>query len=58
MDLQDIFAMDCETICIFLVLFFSLAIFEFFSKIIKLVNTKFLSDSRIAQLRSDMYGNS
>ena len=36
------FCHDRETICIFLVLFFSLAFFEFFSKIIKLANTKFL----------------
>ena len=40
------FCHDHETIRIFLVLFFSLAFFEFFqilSKIIKLANTKFLS---------------
>ena len=50
------FCHDRETIRIFLVLFFSLAFFEFFSKIIKLANTKFLSDSSIAELRFDMYG--
>ena len=51
------FCHDRETIRIFLVLFFSLAFFEFFQRlIIKLANTKFLSDSSIAQLRSDMYG--
>ena len=50
------FCHDRETIRIFLVLFFSLAFFEFFQRlIIKLANTKFLSDSSIAQLRFDMY---
>ena len=56
MDLQDNFAMIVKSFAFFLVLFFSLAFFEFFSKIIKLANTKFLSDSSIAQLRFDMYG--
>ena len=50
------FCHDRETIRIFLVLFFSLAFFGFFSKIIKLSNTEFLSDSSIAQLRFNMYG--
>ena len=49
-DLQDNFAMIVKPFAFF---WYSSSVF---SKIIKLVNTKFLSDSRITQLRFDMYG--
>ena len=54
MDLQDNFAMIVKPFAFFW--YSSLAWLSSFSKIIKLANTKFLSDSSIAQLRFDMYG--
>ena len=55
MDLQDNFAMIVKPFAFFW--YSSLAwLSSSFLKIIKLVNTKFLSDSNIAQLRFDMYG--
>ena len=55
-DLQDNFAMIVKLFAFFW--YSSLAwLSSSFSKIIKLANTKFLSDSSIAQLRFDMYGN-
>ena len=54
-DLQDNFAMIVKLFAFFW--YSSLAwLSSSFSKIIKLANTKFLSDSSIAQLRFDMYG--
>ena len=54
-DLQDNFAMIVKPFAFFW--YSSLAwLSSSFSKIIKLANTKFISDSSIAQLRFDMYG--
>ena len=54
-DLQDNFAMIVKPFAFFW--YSSLGwLSSSFSKIIKLVNTKFLSDSSIGQLRFDMYG--
>ena len=55
-DLQDNFAMIVKPFAFFW--YSSLAWLSsiFFKEIIKLANTKFLSDSSIAQLRFDMYG--
>ena len=54
-DLQDNFAMILKPFAFFW--YSSLAwLLRVFSKTIKLANTKFLSDSSIAQLRFDMYG--
>ena len=54
-DLQDNFAMIVRLFAFFW--YSSLAwLSSSFSKIIKLANTQFLSDSSIAQLRLDMYG--
>ena len=56
-DLQDNFAMIVKPFAIF---WYSSLIWpgflRVFSRIIKLANRKFLSDSSIAQLRFDMYG--
>ena len=54
-DLQDNFAMIVKPFAFFW--YSSLAwLSSSFSKIIKLANTKFLSDSSVAQLRFDTYG--
>ena len=52
-DLQDNFAMIVKPFAFFW--YSSTGFLRVFSKIIKLANTKFLSDSSIAQLRFDMY---
>ena len=55
-DLQDNFAMIAKPFAFFWYSSLAWLSSRFFSKIIKLANTKFLSDSSIAQLRFDMYG--